>query len=76
VNSKNAFAQNFVRREQTREEKCKQAAEKVFRAFEENFPKELRLEALRRQETFEKLLSRTGAAVTQPRRCCPKRSEC
>jgi hypothetical protein len=55
VNSKNAFAQNFVRRERAREEKCKQAAEKVFRAFEENFPKDLRLAALGRQETFEKL---------------------
>ena len=55
VNGKNAFSQNFVRREQTREEKCKREAEKVFRAFEENFPKELRLDALRRQETFEKL---------------------
>ena len=55
VNSKNAFSENFVRREQAREEKCKREAEKVFRAFEENFPKELRLKALRRQETFEKL---------------------
>lgn len=55
VNGKNAFSQNFVLREQTREEKCKREAEKVFRAFEENFPKELRLEALRRQQTFETL---------------------
>lgn len=55
VNGKNAFSQNFVKRELTREEKCRREAEKVFRAFEENFPKELRLEALHRQETFEKL---------------------
>ncbi len=55
VNGKNAFSQNFVKRERDREEKCRQAAEKVFRAFKENFPKEMRLEALRRHETFEKL---------------------
>jgi hypothetical protein len=53
VNGKNAFSQHFVRREQAREEKCRREAEKVFRAFEENFPKELRLAALGRQETFE-----------------------
>ncbi len=66
VNGKNAFAQNFVRREKTREEKCRREAEKVFRAFEENFPKEMRLEALRRQETFEKLYDshrRTSSAA-------------
>jgi len=57
VNGKNAFSQNFVKREQTREEKCRREAEKIFRAFEENFPKELRLEALGRQETFEKLFA-------------------
>lgn len=55
LKSKNAFSQNFVRRERSREEKCKREAEKVFRAFEENFPKELRLETLGRQETFETL---------------------
>lgn len=55
VGSKNAFSQNFVKREKTREDKCRQAAEKVFRSFEENFPKELRLETLHRQETFEML---------------------
>ena len=55
VNGKNAFSQNFVRRELDQEEKCKREAEKVFRAFEENFPKELGIETLRRQETFEKL---------------------
>jgi len=55
VQSKNAYSQNFVRREQSREEKCRQEAKKIFRAFEENFPKELKLEALRRQETFEVL---------------------
>ena len=57
VNGKNAFSQNFVRREKAREEKCRQAAEKVFRAFEENFPKEMRLEALGRQQTFEILFA-------------------
>ncbi|HEV8159902.1 MAG TPA: hypothetical protein VGP58_12785 [Pyrinomonadaceae bacterium] len=56
VNGKNAFSQNFVRREKTREEKCRRDAEKVFRSFEENFPKEMRLGALGRQETFEILL--------------------
>lgn len=55
VNGKNAFSQNFVSRERKREEKCRQAAEKVFRAFEENFPKELRLKPMARQETFEML---------------------
>jgi len=55
VSGKNAFSQNFVKREQSREEKCRQAAEKVFRAFEENFPRDLRLERLQRQETFELL---------------------
>ena len=55
ANSKNAFSQNFVRREREREEKCRREAEKVFRSFEENFPKELRLEAMKRQETFETL---------------------
>ncbi len=55
IGSKNAFSQNFVKRERTREEKCRREAEKVFRSFEENFPKELRLEALHRQETFEML---------------------
>ncbi len=57
ISGKNAFSQNFVSREQAREEKCQQAAEKVFRAFEENFPKELRLERLSRQETFEILFA-------------------
>jgi hypothetical protein len=57
VNGKNAFSQNFVRREKTREEKCRREAEKVFRAFEENFPKELRLEAMPRQKTFESLFA-------------------
>lgn len=64
VNGKNAFSQNFVRREQSREEKCRREAEKVFRSFEENFPKEMRLEALQRQETFEILFAshrRVGA---------------
>ena len=55
ANSKNAFSQNFVRREREREEKCRREAEKVFRSFEENFPKDLRLEAMKRQETFETL---------------------
>ena len=55
IGSKNAFSQNFVKREQVREEKCRREAEKVFRSFEENFPKELRLEAMPRQKTFEKL---------------------
>ena len=55
VNGKNAFSQNFVKREREREEKCKREAEKVFRSFEENFPKEMRLEVMVRQETFEKL---------------------
>lgn len=54
---KNAFSQNFVSREQVREEKCQQAAEKVFRAFEENFPKEMCLEPLSRQQTFEILFA-------------------
>jgi hypothetical protein len=49
---KNAFAQNFVRREKKREGKCRHEAEKVFRSFEENFPRDLRLERLSRQETF------------------------
>ena len=52
LSGKNAFSQNFVRREKEREEKCKKEAEKVFRTFEENFPKEMRLESLERQETF------------------------
>lgn len=52
VSGKNAFSQNFVKREKGREEKCRQAAEKVFRTFEENFPKEMRLEPMSRQETF------------------------
>lgn len=55
VGGKNAFAQNFVKREKSREEKCRSEAEKVFRSFEENFPKEMRLERLQRQETFETL---------------------
>ena len=55
VNGKNAFSQNFVKRERNREEKCRQAAGKVFRAFEENFPKEMRLEQMPRQKTFETL---------------------
>ena len=55
VNGKNAFSQNFVKRERNREEKCRQAAEKVFRAFEENFPKEMRLKQMPRQKTFETL---------------------
>ena len=67
VNGKNAFSQNFVKRERTREEKCRREAEKIFRSFEENFPKELRLEALRRQETFEKLfVSRRRAQPDAP----------
>lgn len=55
INGKNAFSQNFVRRERAREEKCRREAEKVFRSFEENFPKEMRLEAMSRQKTFETL---------------------
>ena len=57
VGSKNAFSQNFVKRERSREEKCRREAEKVFRAFEENFPRDLRLETLRRQEAFEILFA-------------------
>lgn len=57
IGGKNAFARDFVSREKKREEKCKQAAEKVFRAFEENFPRDLRLEPLTRQETFEMLFA-------------------
>ncbi|MBA3632485.1 MAG: hypothetical protein H0W58_06720 [Acidobacteria bacterium] len=55
IKGKNAFSQNFVRREKAREEKCRRESEKVFRSFEENFPKEMRLKSLSRQETFEKL---------------------
>ncbi len=75
INGKNAFSQNFVKREKTREEKCRQEAEKVFRAFEENFPKEMRLKALRRQETFKLLFashrrSQTDAPVLSEKIKC------
>ena len=68
VNGKNSFSQNFVVRERIREEKCRQAAEKVFRAFEENFPKEMRLEPMPRQETFEMLFvsHRRGGNTNPP----------
>ncbi len=68
VNGKNAFSQNFVRREREREEKCKREAEKIFRGFEENFPKELRLEVQHRQETFETLFvsQRRGGSTNAP----------
>ena len=54
---KNAFSQNFVRREKTRERKCRLEAQKVFRSFEENFPKEMDLKTLGRQESFEKMFA-------------------
>ena len=57
MSGKNAFAQDFVRREQKCEVKCKREAEKVFHTFEENFPKEMRLETLERQETFDLLFT-------------------
>lgn len=57
LTGKNAFSGNFVRREKEREENCKSAAEKVFCRFEENFPRDLRIEPLHRQETFEMLFS-------------------
>lgn len=66
VSGKNAFSQNFVKREKVREEKCRWEVEKVFRTFEENFPKEMRLESLERQETFAILFvshRRTNSAV-------------
>ena len=57
MGGKNAFSQNFVRREKSREKKCRFEAEKVFRSFEENFPKEMNLKSLGRQETFEKMFA-------------------
>ena len=55
ISGKNADGQRFVRREIEREEKCQREAAKVFRTFEENFPKELKLREMKRQETFEML---------------------
>lgn len=73
---KNAFAQNFVRRERNREEKCRQAAEKVFRSFEENFPKEMRLEAMKRQETFELLFVSHRRAGSENPPVLPETPQC
>jgi hypothetical protein len=68
ISGKNADGQRFVEREIEREEKCRQEAAKVFRTFEENFPKELYLREMKRQEIFEILYvshrrDRMGAPV-------------
>ncbi len=55
VSGKNAFAQNFLSREVRAENQCRQSANRIFQAFEANFPKELNLQELVRQEVFDEM---------------------
>jgi len=55
ISGKNAFAQTFLTREIKAEKYCRQAAQKVFQAFEANFPKELNLQELAAQEHFNEM---------------------
>jgi hypothetical protein len=55
ISGKNAFAQAFLAREVKAEKYCRQTAQKVFQAFEANFPKELNLRELARQEVFDEM---------------------
>ena len=55
ISGKNAFAQNFLSREVKAENYCRQSANRVFQAFEANFPKELNLRELAAQELFDEM---------------------
>lgn len=52
MTAKNIRAQAFLEREAAAETACRKRAERVFKAFESNFPRELRLAGLTSQETF------------------------
>ncbi|HRH42953.1 MAG TPA: hypothetical protein PKY82_15090, partial [Pyrinomonadaceae bacterium] len=55
ISGKNAFAQEFLTREVKAENYCRQSAQRVFQAFEANFPKELNLRELNAQEVFDEM---------------------
>ncbi len=55
ISGKNAFAQEFLIREMKAENYCRQSAQRVFQAFEANFPKELNLRELDAQEIFDEM---------------------
>lgn len=55
ISGKNAFAQEFLTREIKAENQCRQSAQRVFQAFENNFPKELNLRELAAQELFDEM---------------------
>lgn len=57
VTSKNALAQEFLSREIAAEKHCRSLAQRVFQAFEANFPKELKLQELVAQEIFDEMFS-------------------
>jgi hypothetical protein len=68
ISGKNAFAQTFLTREIKAEKYCRQTANKVFQAFESNFPKELKLRELAMQELFDEMfLSHRREHTTPPK---------
>lgn len=57
IKGKNAFAQTYLTRELKAEKYCRETAQRVFQAFEANFPKELRLRGLSAQEIFDEMFT-------------------
>ena len=57
ISGKNVFAQTFLEREAKAEKTARGLASRVFQAFEANFPKELRLRELVRQEIFDEMFA-------------------
>jgi hypothetical protein len=68
ISGKNAFAQEFLSREVKAENQCRGSAQRVFQAFEVNFPKELDLRELVAQELFDEMfLSHRREHVEAPK---------
>ncbi len=57
ITGKNALTQELLSREINAEKHCRALAQRVFQAFEANFPKELRLLELTAQEVFDEMFA-------------------
>ncbi len=65
LKTKNALAESFLVREIAAEKNCRAKARRTFQAFETNFPKELRLREMNRQEVFNEMF-RSHRRETSP----------
>jgi len=67
IKTKNTLAEGFLTREVHAEKACREKAQKVFQAFEANFPKQLQLREMTGQEVFAEMFrSHRREASTPP----------